>query len=379
MDTLYTFLKEREDQLLQTLKALVELESPSREKRLTDKTGKFIADTFRELTGGSTSVIPNQTYGNHIKGEWGSGEEQILVLAHFDTVWPKGELERMPFRIEAGKAYGPGIFDMKGGLVQGIYALHALTQLQRSVKSRVVFLFNSDEELGSPTSRQLIEDEAKKSKFVLVLEPAMSEKGALKTARKGVGMFNLEVTGKPTHSGIDPEKGKSAIQEMAEQISYLHGLTNYDKGTTINVGRVKGGTTRNVVAAHADAEIDLRVTTLQEYRRVSPLIESIKPHMKGTSLSITGGMNRPPLERTDQVVHMFKKAQTIAKEKLNYQLIEKATGGGSDGNFTAPFTPTLDGLGAVGDGAHAKHEHLIISEMPIRSALVALLIEELSQ
>jgi glutamate carboxypeptidase len=301
------------------------------------------------------------------------------MLAHFDTVWRKGELEKMPFRIEDGKAYGPGIFDMKGGLVQGIYALHALKSLKKEIGCKVVFLFTSDEEIGSPTSRELIEEEAKKSKCVLVLEPAMSPNGALKTSRKGVGLFHLKVTGRPSHSGIDHEKGRSAIEELARQIIYLHSLTNYGTGTTVNVGVIKGGTTSNVVAAEAEAEIDLRVRTQAEAERVIPLILGIQPQTDGTTLNITGGINRPPLERTEQVAKMYEIAKNLAKEKLGFELPEAATGGASDGNFTAPLAPTIDGLGAVGDGAHAVHEHVLISEMPVRSTLVALLLETLAE
>lgn len=378
MNEIYRFLKDKENDMLETVKRLVEKESPSRDKEATDELGKMISDTFCRLTGGKTSVISNEPYGNHIRAEWGGGEEQILILAHFDTVWPKGTLEEMPFRVEEGKAYGPGIFDMKGGLVQGIYALHALSELKRKIGCKVVFFFNSDEELGSLTSRELIEEEAKKSKCVFVLEPAYTTEGALKTSRKGVGMFHLEVTGRPSHAGIDPEKGRSAIEELANQITYLHGLTDYDKGTTVNVGVIKGGTTSNVVAAHAEADIDLRIQTMEEFHRVLPLIEGIEPKLDGTQLNLTGGMNRPPFERTDRVASLFDKARKLAKEHLDYDLLEKATGGASDGNFTAPLAPTLDGLGAVGDGAHASHEHLVVSEMPSRSALVALLIEEVS-
>jgi glutamate carboxypeptidase len=378
MNDMLQYLQEKQKEMVENLRYLVEQESPSRNKSLTDKLAASIADLFVKLTGGTTEVIQNERYGNHIRAEWGSGQDQILILAHFDTVWTEGTLEKMPFRIEDGKAYGPGIFDMKGGLLQGLYALHALTALGKKVGSRVVCLFNSDEEIGSPTSRGWIEREAKKSKCVLVLEPSMSPNAALKTSRKGVGIFELNVKGVPVHAGIDYEKGRSAIEELARQITYLHSLSDLEKGTTVNVGVIKGGTTSNVVAAEAEADIDLRVRTQDEADRVIPLILGITPKVTGTTLEIRGGMNRPPLERTEQVAKMYCVAKDIAKEKLDFDLAEAATGGASDGNFTAPIAPTIDGLGAIGDGAHAVHEHLVVDQMPIRSALVALLIERLA-
>jgi glutamate carboxypeptidase len=378
MNDIRAYLQQKQDEMMGNLQGIVEQESPSRNKTLTDKLASSLADLFEKVTGGKAEIIKNEVYGNHVRGEWGSGKDQILLLAHFDTVWQEGMLEQMPFRIEEGKAYGPGIFDMKGGLLQGLYALNALKALGKKIDSRVVFLFTSDEEIGSPTSRPLIEREAKQSKCVLVLEPAMSPNAALKTSRKGVGIFHLKVKGVPAHSGIDYEKGISAIEELSQQISYLHQLTDLEVGTTVNVGVIKGGTTSNVVAAEAEADIDLRIKTQKEADRVIPIILGIKPKLQGTSLEITGGINRPPLEPTEQVAKMYNIAKEIAKEHLDFTLLEASTGGASDGNFTAPLAPTIDGLGAVGDGAHAKHEQLVISEMPTRSALVALLIEKLA-
>lgn len=376
MNDIIEFLKEKETKMLELLKELVELESPSLDKEMTDHVGTWLAEQFKKLTGGTVEVIHNDQYGNHLRGEWGEGKDQLLLLTHFDTVWPKGTLERKPFRIEDGKAYGPGVFDMKGGIIQGLFAIHSLQQLGKKLNKKVVFLFTSDEEIGSLTSRSLIEQEAAKSERVFVLEPAMSTEGALKTARKGVGMFHLTVTGIPAHSGVDPEKGVSAIGEIAEHIRYLHSLTDLAIGTTVNVGTIQGGTTSNVMAAKAVAEVDLRVKTQDEFDRIIPLITQLTPYNDKAKVEITGGINRPPLERNEGVISMFQKAQKVAKEYLGLELIEKETGGGSDGNFTGPIAPTLDGLGPVGDGAHAEHEHLIIEDMPIRSALVALLLME---
>jgi glutamate carboxypeptidase len=370
------FLQEKQEEMVKLLQEIVEHESPSLEKELTDQLGEWIAEQFARLTGGKTTKIPNEPYGNHIRAEWGEGEEQILVLAHFDTVWPEGTLQDKPFKIVEGKAYGPGVFDMKGGIIQGLYAVHALQSLGKKLNKKVVFLFNSDEEIGSLTSRPLIEAEAAKSARVFVLEPAMSTKGALKTSRKGVGIFQMNVNGRPAHAGIDPDKGVSAIGEAANQISYLHSLTDLSIGTSVNVGTIQGGTTSNVIAANAQAEIDLRVKTQDEFDRVIPLIENLEPYDDRTDLQVTGGINRPPLERTEAIQSMFKKAKELAAEYLDIELQEKETGGGSDGNFSAQLAPTLDGLGAVGDGAHANHEHLVVKEMPVRSALLALLLLE---
>lgn len=378
MESVVKLLKEKEPEMVKVLKNIVEKESPTQDKKLTNRLGYEIKTLFETYTGGTTSIISNPDHGNHIRGEWGSGEKQILILAHFDTVWPKGTLSKMPCRVKDGKLYGPGAFDMKGGIVQGIFALHALTELDIKLNKKIVFLFTTDEEIGSPTSKAIIEEEAKKSEYVLVLEPAMSKEGAIKTARKGVGRFRLKVKGKPTHAGIDPEKGASAIAEIATQITYLHNLTNFKNGTTVNVGFVSGGTTSNVVAAEAVADIDLRVKTHKELARIIPLIRGICPNLEGTEVLVEGGINRPPLERTERVANLFKIAKSVANEYLNIDLTEKSTGGGSDGNFTAPFAPTLDGLGAVGDGAHAHHEHVIISELPVRSALLSLLLLEIS-
>jgi glutamate carboxypeptidase len=376
LNEIVQFIRGKEEEMVEMLKAIVEHETPSDHKELTDTLGSWIAEQFTRLTSGKTEIIPNDRYGNHIRAEWGEGEEQLLFLAHFDTVWPEGTIKEKPFRIEDGKAYGPGVFDMKGGIVQGLFAVHALQTLGKKLNKKVVFLFNSDEELGSPTSQTLIEEEAAKSSQVFVLEPAMSTEGALKTSRKGVGIFQMEVKGRPAHAGIDPEKGVSAIGEIANQISYLHSLTDLSIGTTVNVGTVSGGTTSNVIAATAVAEIDLRVKVKDEFDRVIPLIENLEPRDGRTHLSIKGGINRPPLERTKEVQSMFQKAKALAKQYLDIDLKEKETGGGSDGNFSARLAPTLDGLGAVGDGAHANHEHLIVREMTVRSALVALLLME---
>ncbi len=237
-------------------------------------------------------------------------------------------------------------------------------------------MMTSDEELGSPTSKDYIIEEAKKSDGVFVLEPSQGKEGALKTARKGVGTFEIRVHGVPSHAGIDPEKGASAIEELAEQITYLSSLTDLEKGTTVNVGLIDGGSQKNVIAEDAHAVVDVRVQTKEEMNRVVPLIQNLKPHDPNIEITVTGEIYRPPLERTDDIERLFEKAKSLAHDYLGIELIEEFTGGGSDANFTASLAPTLDGLGAVGAGAHAHHEHCVVSEMPKRSALLALLLIE---
>ncbi len=364
--------------MLKTLETIVNMESFSSEKHLTDKLADKLVEIFEQTTGGKAQIIPNKDFGNHVRGEWGQGDEQVLILCHFDTVWPEGTTKTNPFRIDPDgtKAYGPGIYDMKGGLVQGLYAVNALQTLGKKTNKKVVFLFNSDEEVGSLTSKELILAEAAKSKYVLVLEPS-APGGAVKISRKGVGMFDIKVTGKPVHAGNDHEKGRSAIEELARQIQYIHSLTDYDKQTTLSVGIIQGGSTRNTVAEHAEAQIDLRIQTAAEAERIYQIIMNLKPQTEGTTLQITGEINRPPMERNAQMLEIYGKAKKIAQEELGLDLLEKAVGGASDGNFTSVIKPTLDGIGAVGDGAHANHEYIDLTQMPQRSALVALLLEKM--
>ncbi|MFD1067638.1 M20 family metallopeptidase [Oceanobacillus locisalsi] len=375
MEKYYDFIYQKKHQMYDSVKEIVEHESPSHEKELLDQLATWISNQFETLTEGKTKIIKNEQYGNHVVGEFGTGDKQLLILAHFDTVWEKGTLEKKPFSIKDGIARGPGVFDMKTGLIQSLYALHALKELGTQLNKKIICIFDGDEEIGNPSSKQLIEDEAKKSEAVFVLEPAMSPKGSLKTTRKGVGIFTIKVTGVPAHSGIDPEKGVSAIEELADIIKYFQSLNDYEKGTTLNVGTIRGGTTSNVVAEEAFAVLDLRAKTKEEFERVIPLIKGVKAKKEGANVVIEGGVNRFPLERTKEVENMFITAKDLAKKHLGLELTEKETGGGSDGNLTAPYAPTLDGLGAVGDGAHANHEYVVLEEMPKRTALLAMLLE----
>lgn len=348
---------------------LVRLESPSGDVQALDRCGTAIAHHMAEL-GGRVTMLPTEAAGDHLRGEFGSGSSQILVLGHFDTVWPVGQLQRMPVRHEDGRLYGPGAFDMKAGIAIALLAVRALRETVRRSRHRVVMLWTTDEEVGSTTSRALIESEARSSRAVLVLEPSLPG-GAVKTARKGVGDFHLRATGIAAHAGIDPAKGASAIHELAWQVTRLTELTDLDRGVTVNVGAIRGGGRSNVVADVAEADIDVRIPTKADADRVTAALGALTPRDPRVRLELTGGINRPPLERTPYVVGLFERAQVLASE-MGRTLEEGATGGGSDGNFTAALgIPTLDGLGAEGDGAHALHEHVLVESLPFRAALVA--------
>ncbi|MDR1732337.1 MAG: M20 family metallopeptidase [Synergistaceae bacterium] len=376
MDRIYDALKRQRKEMLEVLKVLVEHESPSHNKALGDVLAGKLAEFFEELTGGRTKRIPVEGYGDFIRGEFGDGEEQIFVVGHYDTVFPEGTLRERPFRVEGNKGYGPGIFDMKGGLTAGLFALKTLKDLHIPLGKKVVFLFNSDEEPGSLKSRPIIEEEAAKSKYALVLEPA-GPGGSIKTMRKGVGRFTLDIGGKAVHSGADFTSGVSAVNELARQILFLSGLTDLEKGTTVNVGRVEGGTVSNVVAEWAHAEIDLRIATEEEGDRVIPQILGLKPCDPKARVEITGGLNRPPYRRTKDVEALYLMAKDLAAKYLDFDLPEISTGGASDGNFTALHVPTLDGLGAYGEGSHSASENIDIDRLPERSALIALVLANL--
>lgn len=368
MSTILNYLRENQINMLQSLEKFVKAESPSTKKDLVDRCGETLQELFLEHLGLQGEIFPQSNVGNHMKFTYGEGDDQILIVGHFDTVWDQG---RLPYRIEGNRAYGPGIFDMKGGVIQSLWAIKALKDLGIRINKKIVFLCNSDEEIGSRTSRKLIENEARKSKAVFIPEPPVANSGALKTSRKGVGIYKIKVKGVASHAGNHHDLGISAIEELAHQIIALHSYTNYEKGTTVNVGVIKGGTRGNVVADEAEAEIDFRVTTQEEANRLEQFIRNLQPKLKGTSLEMVGDLNRPPMQRTAAIGEMFENAREIASS-LGFDLTEAAAGGGSDGNFTAALgIPTLDGLGALGDGPHAEYEHVIIDSLPLRSALVA--------
>jgi glutamate carboxypeptidase len=369
------FLREHREQMLGDLRAFVERETPSTDKVLLDGFAQFLTGYAASL-GGRAEVLPVQVSGNNVRVRWGveNGEPPILLLGHYDTVWPAGTLEVMPFDVREGIATGPGVFDMKGGLVQGFWAVRALREVA-GVERPVVFLCNSDEEIGSPNSRTFIEEEALRAATVLVLEPSLN--GALKTARKGVGRYRIRVTGRPSHAGLDPEGGISAVEEMARLILELHGHTDLETGTTVNAGVVSGGTRYNVIAAEASAEVDVRTVTRAEADRMAEVISDLKAHHPEAEIEVEGGTIWPPMERTEKIAELFGHARRLAAE-IGFELEEGLAGGASDGCFCADLgAPVLDGLGAVGGGAHATDEHVEVASMPLRAALVARLMQTL--
>jgi len=370
--SLRDFCRDEQPWLLETIEALVSLESPTTDKAAVDRCGRALAARL-EAIGGRVSRLPRVDRGDHLLAEFGCGTSQILLLGHFDTVWPVGQLERMPLVRSNGRLHGPGIFDMKAGIAIGMLATRALLETGVSLSRRVVMLWTTDEEVGSATSRAAIEEEARRSDAVLVLEPSLPG-GAVKTARKGCGEFELRVRGVAAHAGIDPSKGASAIHELARQILLVQKLQDLDRGISVNVGTISGGTRTNVVAEEARAVVDVRAPTQADAARVDAAFRALKAVDERTAVSVTGGLDRPPLERTAQVARLYQQASEVGRE-LGQALREGSTGGGSDGNFTAALgVATLDGLGAVGDGAHALHEHVEIESLSDRAALVAGLI-----
>jgi glutamate carboxypeptidase len=376
MSTTLSFCESQRGWFLSTVETLVRLESPTTDKGALDRCGAELERLLVAL-GGRVSRYPQVTAGDHLRAEFGAGRDQVLLLGHFDTVWPVGQLSRMPLRQVDSRLYGPGTFDMKAGIAIAMQSVRALFELGPAPSCRVVMLLTTDEETGSLTSRALIEEEARKSLAVLVFEPALPG-GAVKTRRKGCGEFRLEVQGIAAHAGIEPGRGASAIHELAEQILALERLQDLDRGISVNVGVVAGGARTNVIADEARAAVDVRVAIREDAARVEGAIRSLRPRRRGTTLAISGGFERPPLERTPAVVRMFEMAKHVAAD-LGVDLGEGSTGGGSDGNFTAALgLPTLDGLGAVGDGAHALHEHVDLDSLAWRAALAAGLVRQLS-
>ena len=358
------------EEILGTLRHMVEMESFTADKASTDVLGGFIKERFEGL-GAQVRLVPQEEVGDHLVADVGEGDQQVLLLCHMDTVWPTGTIQERPFRVDAGLGYGPGILDMKAGIAIALHALETLKAHNLAPQQRVRILINSDEEVGSTTSRQLIEEEARKSAQVFCLEPGAGKEGALKTGRKGVGMFQVKVTGRAAHAGNEPEKGISAVEEMAHQILRLHSLTDLGRGTTVNVGVVQGGAVRNQIAAFAEAMVDLRVTTMQEAERVENEILSSTPVLRGASVEITGGLNRPPMERTESTALLLSSVRRFA-DPLGISLSEAQVGGGSDAQFAAAVgVPVLDGLGGVGEGPHADHEYVVVAELPRRVALLA--------
>jgi glutamate carboxypeptidase len=357
--------------MLSALERLVLAESPSLDKARCDACADQVTALFLQQTGVRALRHQRADRGDHLEIRLGDGVAPIVLLCHHDTVWSAGTLERLPYRVDGNRVTGPGSYDMKAGIVEAAFAL-AEVRPQRPV----IVLSTSDEEIGSTSSRDLIEVTARGAVAVLVLEPAASG-GAIKTARKGIADFILEVEGRAAHAGVEPEKGVSAVEELAHQVLALKRLANPAEGTTINVGVVAGGSRPNVVAAQARAEIDVRFSQAAEAERVVAAIRGLQPALAGARLRLTGGVDRPPMERSSDIARLAERTRELARE-LGFVLTEASTGGGSDGNYTAALgIPTLDGLGPDGGGAHADSEHLLVDSWLQRTELLRRLIETL--
>jgi len=362
--------------MLDLIGRFVICESPSDDRAAVDRFVDLVCDTLAPVA--RVKTVSGGRFGRHLVAEMKlpgrKKSGQILALGHSDTVWPVGTLRSMPLRNYRGRVCGPGVLDMKGGIAFFIFAARALRELDLSVPSRVLLQLNSDEEVGSVSSRALTEENARRSHAVLVLEPGTGLEGRLKTARKGVGAFTVTVRGKASHAGVDFQAGASGVLELARQIERIARFTNLSRGITVNPGVIAGGTRSNVIAAEARAEVDIRVPRLRDGAALKRKFRALKPFNPRCSVTVSGGLNRPPLERSAAVRRLFRTAHTLALE-LGIELEESSSGGGSDGNFTAALgIPTLDGLGAVGEGAHAAHESILINRIADRTALLAKLL-----
>ena len=378
MDSVLASAQKKQNELIAFLRKLVECESPSEDPAAI---GRFVDLLASELSGSVTTQLHASTqYGPTVQFAFAPSQpghdEQILVLGHSDTVYPFGTLSSMPFMEKDGRLWGPGVLDMKGGIAFFVFAMRCLGELDIPVRRRVLLQLNADEEIGSPSSRELTESEARKSAAVLVLEPGTGLEGKAKTARKGVGDYTVEVRGKAAHAGVDFGSGASAILELAHQIQHISKFTDLERGLTVNPGVVSGGTRTNVIAEFARVEVDVRVAHLADAAELDRKFQTLQPSDSRCLIEVSGGLNRPPMERTEGVAMLFSKARELALE-IGVALQESSTGGGSDGNFTAALAPTLDGIGAVGEGAHSPGESILISRIADRIALLAKLVAAL--
>ncbi|HEX8889483.1 MAG TPA: M20 family metallopeptidase [Pyrinomonadaceae bacterium] len=380
-DALYNFFGTRLDEILKLTRTLVEAESPSGDLEGSRAAVSLLEQASENIKSiNSIERIESPGYGEHLRirafGEAHVDSENILIIGHTDTVHPRGALLERPWREKEGRVYGPGIFDMKANCALALYVIRACAALDLAPRHPIVLLLTCDEETGSMTGRALVEEEARKAHSVLVLEPSATG-GRVKTARKGTGIFTMKALGIAAHAGLEPEKGASAILEMARQVERLHSLSDMARGVTVNVGVMRGGTRSNVVAAEAVAEIDVRYSASDDAKRLADAILGSKPFDERVKLIVGGEINRPPLERTEKVAALYQLARTIAAQ-LDFDLGEASVGGASDGNFAAAINDSvLDGLGIDGDGAHAVHEHIIIDKVARRGALLAGIITSL--
>jgi len=378
MSDLLNHYAARRQSILKSIRELVERETKSREESRLNEIAGFVAVQLREI-GGQVELIPQSGYGTHLLARFGfehaGAERNLLVVGHLDTVWPVGTLERLPFRVTPeGHAHGPGIFDMKSGVAIAVESLRTIVSQGLATKRPVTLLLTCDEEIGSKTSRSLVEEEARNAAAALVLEPPISG-GVVKTGRKGIGTFSVQAWGRAAHAGLDPEKGVNAIVELAHQTLRLAGLNDYERGITVSVGLIEGGSALNVVPAQASAKVDVRFWTPEDGERVVAAIRGLTPATAGARIEVGGGINRPPMPRSEKNIALYEHARALAAE-LGFDLIDTVVGGGSDGNFTAAMgVPTLDGLGVDGAGAHAEHEHIVIDDIPRRAALLTRLMQ----
>lgn len=376
MDSILSYVRQHQPEIVSLIRQFVECESPSDSPDAVNRFQELVADTVSGFA--HVKTVAADKFGKqllcemHTPGRKKNG--QLLVLGHSDTVWPLGTLAGMPFHEKDGRLWGPGVLDMKSGIAFFLFAVRALRELEIPVSSRVLLQLNSDEEVGSEASRTLTEKNAAASKAVLVLEPGTGLQGKLKTARKGVGGYTVTVRGRASHAGVDFQAGASAILELARQIDLIASFTQYDRGLTVNPGVIAGGTRSNVVAAEAHAEIDIRVLKLKDVAPLEKKFRGLNPFDSRCTIEVGGGLNRPPMERSPAIVKLFKQTQKFARE-LGIEVEESLTGGGSDGNFTAALgIPTLDGLGGVGEGAHAANESILVNRIADRTALIAKLL-----
>ena len=356
--------------ILDGIRRWVEIETPTEAPEQVNRLAALVADGYRDLAASVERVGGQNGRGDHLiaRSAWGQDAPGILVLSHLDTVHPMGFIERLPFKVEGDSAFGPGIYDMKGGAYLAFHAFRQICAEGSRSPLGITQLFVSDEEIGSPTSRALIEAEGKKAKYVLVTEPAR-DGGKIVTGRKGVGRFEVFIKGAPAHAGTRPQDGRSAIRELANVIQTLEALNDFKRGITVNVGVVKGGTRPNVIAEEAYAEVDLRVPTIADADELVAKILDVKSKSNGVSVTVTGELNRPPYEKGNAGAALYEHAKTLAAE-IGFELVDTFTGGGSDGNFTASHTATLDGLGVDGKGAHTHYEQLYVSSLEPRARLL---------
>ena len=378
MEPLLSWARKNQPALIRFIRELVECESPTDSPEAVSRCAELLADSLSGIADGRT--VPTRagvgrTYVCEFRLPGRVKRGRILALGHSDTVWPMGTLRTMRFRQRDGRLWGPGVLDMKSGLAMFAFAMRALRELEIPVAHQVQLLVNPDEETGSAASRETTEQLAKGCRAVLVLEPGTGLEGKVKTARKGIGSYRVTVRGVAAHSGVDFEKGASAVVELSRQIAEkIAGFTDLPRGVTVNPGVISGGTRSNVIAAQAETLVDIRVPRARGAIALDKKFRALRSFDKRCSLEVTGGLNRPPMERSKGIAELFGLARGFASE-LGVTLEESSTGGGSDGNFTAALgVPTLDGIGAVGEGAHAAHESVLVARLADRVALLSKLI-----